>query len=209
MKFILGTKDGMTQVFDASGACYPATVLRVDPMTVTAVKTVDQNGYAAVQIAQGEQKPHRLNKPELGHQGGAKKHVKEFRARESRGESITGYEAGATIDVSTFAPGDTVVVSAISKGKGFQGVVKRHGFAGGRGSHGQKHSHREPGSIGGGARAGGRVAKNMRMAGRMGGDRITVKNLTILQVNKEQNILLIKGAIPGRRGTLVEVRGAQ
>ncbi len=209
MKFILGTKDGMTQVFDASGACYPATVLRVDPMTVTAVKTVDQNGYAAVQIASGEQKPHRLNKPELGHQGGAKKHVKEFRARESRGESVTGYETGATIDVSTFAPGDTVVVSAISKGKGFQGVVKRHGFAGGRGSHGQKHSHREPGSIGGGARSGGRVAKNMRMAGRMGGDKITVKNLIVLQVNKEQNILLIKGAIPGRRGTLVEVRGAQ
>ena len=209
MKFILGTKDGMTQVFDANGTCFPATVLRVDPMTVTAVKTVDQNGYAAVQIASGEQKPQRLNKPELGHQGGAKKHVKEFRARASRGESTEGYETGATIDVSAFAPGDTVVVSAVSKGKGFQGVVKRHGFGGGRASHGQKHSLREPGSIGGGARAGGRVAKNMRMAGRMGGDRITVKNLTVLQVNKDENLLLIKGAIPGRRGTLVEVRGAQ
>jgi large subunit ribosomal protein L3 len=209
MKFILGTKDGMTQVFDDKGMCFPATVLRVDPMTITAIKTAQENGYEAVQIASGEQKPQRLAKAELGHQGGAKKHVKEFRARATFGESVAGYATGQTIDASAFAPGDTVVVSAISKGKGFQGVVKRHGFHGGRGSHGQKHSHREPGSIGGGARAGGRVAKNMRMAGRMGGDRITVKNLTILQVNKDQNIILIKGAIPGRRGTLVEVRGAK
>ena len=111
------------------------------------------------------------------------------------------------IDVSVFAPGDTVVVSAISKGKGFQGVVKRYGFGGGRASHGQKHSLREPGSIGGGGRAGGRVIKGMRMAGRMGGDRVTVKNLKVLQVNASENVLVVSGAIPGRKGTLVEVRG--
>jgi large subunit ribosomal protein L3 len=113
---------------------------------------------------------------------------------------------GLRFDASVFAPGDTVTVSAVSKGKGFQGVVKRHGFGGGRRSHGQKHSEREPGSIG--ATGFKRVIKGLRMAGRMGGDRITVKNLTILQVNPAENIILVKGAIPGRKGTLVEVRAS-
>lgn len=207
MKFILGTKDGMTQCFDESGVCSPATVLRVAPHTVTQVKTADKDGYAAVQVAAGEQKAHRANKAEQGHAGGAKLHLKEFRPRASRNESAPEIEKGQTLDASVFAPGDIVVVSAISKGKGFQGVVKRHGFHGDKASHGRKHSGRAPGSIGGGGRAGGRVAKGMRMAGRMGGERVTVKNLTVLQVNPSENLLLIKGAIPGRRGTLVEVRG--
>ena len=195
----------MTQVFDADGVASPATVLRVSPMVVSKVKTADTDGYEAVQVAAGEQKEHRLGKADLGHQGGAKKHIKEFRVRKNHGESLDGIEAGATIDVSAFEAGDTIIVSAISKGKGFQGVVKRHGFHGGPASHGQKHSHREPGSIG--ATGPARVFKGIKMAGRMGGDRITVKNLKVLQVNKEENVMVVKGAIPGRRGTLVEVRG--
>jgi large subunit ribosomal protein L3 len=208
MKFILGTKDHMTQVFDAKGVCYPVTILRISPLTVTSVKTADKDGYDAVQVAGGEQKEFRMGKADLGHQGGAKRYVKEFRARASQGEKIEGVEVGNTIDAGVFAPGDTVTISAISKGKGFQGVVKRHGFHGDMASHGRKHSARAPGSIGGGGRDGGRVIKGMRMGGRMGSDRITVKNLKIVQVNKDENIILVKGAIPGRKGTLVEVRAA-
>ncbi len=196
----------MTQVFDEKGVCYPVTILRVTPQIVTAVKSSDKDGYDAVQVASGEQKESRMGKADLGHQGRAKKFVKEFRARSSRGEKIEGVAVGNTLDVSLFAPGDTVSVSAISKGKGFQGVVKRHGFGGDFASHGRKHSLRAPGSIGGGGRAGGRVIKGMRMAGRMGSDRVTVSNLKVVQVNKDENLLLIKGAIPGRKGTLVEVR---
>lgn len=204
MKFILGTKEGMTQVFDADGTCHPATILRVSPMTVTQVKMAEQDGYAAVQVAAGMQKAHRINKAEQGHLGTAFKFVKEFRPRTNRAETVENFAKGQAIDASVFAAGDTVVVSAISKGKGFQGGVKRHGFKGGPGSHGMKHSLREPGSIG--ATGFGRVLKGTRMAGRMGADRVTVKNLRVLQVNAAENVLLIKGAIPGRKGALVEVR---
>lgn len=204
MKFILGTKAGMTQVFDERGVASPATVLRVPKTIVTAVKTTATDGYDAIQIAAGEQKEHRVSKAQKGQHGGSYAHVREFRPRKNQNESTAGIEKGAQFDASVFSAGDTVSVSAISKGKGFQGVVKRHGFAGGRGSHGQKHSHREPGSIG--STGFGRVIKGLRMAGRMGADRVTVKNLTVLQVNAAENVLLIKGAIPGRKGTLVEVR---
>lgn len=204
MKFILGMKDGMTQVFDASGVAHPATVLRVSPNVITQVKTTESDGYEAVQVATGAQKVERTAKAQQGHTGSAFMHVKEFRVRHNGDESVAAFSKGQTLDASVFAPGDEVQVSAISKGKGFQGVVKRHGFAGGRGSHGNKHSLREPGSIG--ATGFGRVIKGMRMAGRMGSDRITVKNLTVLQVNPADNVLLIKGAIPGRKGSLVEVR---
>ena len=206
MKFIIGTKDRMTQVFDANGVCHPATILRVEKATVTKVKTAAADGYDAVQLATGSQKNHRIAKAQQGQFNGAAI-VREFRPKTSYGETLPSDMAvGATIDASVFAPGDTIIVSAVSKGKGFQGVVKRHGFAGGRRTHGQKHSEREPGSIG--ATGFKRVIKGLRMAGRMGGDRITVKNLTILQVNPAENLLLVKGAIPGRPGTLVEVRGS-
>jgi large subunit ribosomal protein L3 len=206
MKFIIGTKDRMTQVFDANGVCHPATILRVEAATITKVKTAAADGYDAVQLATGSQKSHRIAKAQQGQFNGAAI-VREFRPKTSYGETLPSDMAvGATIDASVFAPGDTVIVSAVSKGKGFQGVVKRHGFAGGRRTHGQKHSEREPGSIG--ATGFKRVIKGLRMAGRMGGDRITVKNLTILQVNPAENLLLVKGAIPGRPGTLVEVRGS-
>ncbi|MEX0918056.1 MAG: 50S ribosomal protein L3 [Candidatus Paceibacterota bacterium] len=204
MKFILGVKDGMTQCFDENGVCYPATVLRVAPLAVTQVKTADSDGYESIQVAGGEQKEHRVGKAVRGHVGKAVQYVKEFRVRKMFDDSLEGFEKGQTLDAAMFAPGDNVAVSAISKGKGFQGGVKRHGFHGGPGSHGQKHSHREPGAIGSGGIQ--RVQKGTRMAGRMGGDRVTVKNLTVLQVNASENLLLVKGAIPGRKGTLVEVR---
>jgi large subunit ribosomal protein L3 len=199
MKFVLGTKERMTQVFDLQGRALASTVLRVSPHVVTQVKTGDGDGYAAVQVVTGPHKENRVAKAQKVAHGGAFKV-----AREIKGAKL---EKGASFDVSVFAPGDVISVTAISKGKGFQGVVKRHGFAGGRRSHGQKHSEREPGSIGGGGRAGGRVIKGMRMAGRMGGDTITVKNLKVLQVNAAENLLLVSGAVPGRLGTLVEVRG--
>lgn len=206
MKFIVGTKDRMTQIFDANGACHPATILRVEPAIITKIKSVQSDGYVAVQMASGSQKEHRVAKAQKAQFGTKGAVVSEYRPKVAYNENIDGATVGGTIDVSTFAPGDMVTVSAISKGKGFQGVVKRHGFAGGRRSHGQKHSEREPGSIG--ATGFGRVIKGMRMAGRMGSDRITVKNLIVLQVNAAENILLIKGAIPGRKGTLVEVRAS-
>lgn len=202
MKFILGTKEYMTQVFDQKGTAIAATVLRVEPAVVSQVKTTEKDGYVAAQIATGAQKESRLGKAQRGHLKGAYKFVREFRPE----NGALDVEAGSSFDVTVFAPGDTIEVSAISKGKGFQGVVKRHGFGGGRASHGQKHSLREPGAIGGGGRAGGRVSKGMRMAGRMGGDRITVKNLKVLEVNAENQMLVISGAVPGRKGTLVEIR---
>ncbi len=201
MKFILGTKTGMTQVFNETGVCQAATVLKVTPATITQVKTVETDGYRAVQLASGEQKEHRVSKAQKG-QRGTSALAREFRPRIGEEARIEGVEKGATVSVEAFAPGDVISVSAISKGKGFQGVVKRHKFAGGRRSHGQKHSEREPGSIGA---TGNNVLKGTRMAGRMGGDTITVKNLTVLQVNTAENILVVSGAVPGRKGTLVEV----
>lgn len=207
MKCIIGTKRGMTQLFDENGVAYPATVLFVSPATVTQVKTTQRDGYVAVQLAAGAQKEHRLSRAQKGHLGGAFAVVKEFRPRPYKKEAVKEVARGDTLTVSLFAPGDIVSVSAVSKGKGFQGVVKRHGFSGAPKSHGTKHNLRAPGSIGGGGRAGGRVIKGMRMAGRMGGERVTVKNLKVLAVDAPTNTLVVSGAVPGRRGTLVEVRG--
>ncbi len=203
MKFILGTKTGMTQVFDNEGVCRAATVLKVTPATVSQVKTSEKDGYSAVQLASGVQKQHRVNKAAMGHFGSAIAMSREFRPRTGEEAKIEGLEKGSTLDASTFEPGDDITVSAVSKGKGFQGVVKRHGFAGGRRSHGQRHSEREPGSIGATGLA--RVLKGTRMAGRMGSDKITIKGLKVLQVNKDENIIVVSGAVPGRKGTLVEV----
>jgi len=206
MKFILGTKTEMTQFFADDGRAHAATVIKVSPSTVTQVKTATKDGYAAIQIGSGERNKRSIAKPQQGHFGdkGNFRFVKEFRMPEAEAGK---YTVGDTIAADVFAANDTIVVTGISKGKGFQGVVKRHGFGGGRRTHGQKHSEREAGSIGGGGRAGGRVAKGMRMAGRMGSDRITVKNLKVLAVDAANNLLLIKGAVPGRRGTMVEIIG--
>ena len=202
----------MMQCFQDDGTAVPATVISAGPIVVTQVKSPDVDGYTAIQVAFEEQKESRASKAHLGHvlasqtekvdgtpaQAGAYKHLREFR-------DIEDIKEGDSITVDAFKKGDVVIVSGISKSKGFQGVVKRHGFHGGPRSHGQKHSEREHGSIGGGLR--NKVPKGMRMPGRMGGDRITVKNLEIIGVDKENNQLLIKGAIPGRRGTLVEIIG--
>jgi large subunit ribosomal protein L3 len=202
MKFMLGTKGRMTQVFDDAGVVSPATIITAGPLTVTQVKTVEKDGYKAAQLGFGTGKEKNTLKPQRGHLKDLPlaRHMREVR-------DMDGVERGATIDVSIFTPGDVVAVSAISKGKGFQGVVKRHGFKGGPRSHGQKNKERAPGSIAGAGRAGGRVSLGMRMAGRMGNDRVTVRNLRVLQVDKDSNTLVISGAVPGRPGTIVEIRG--
>lgn len=195
----------MTTVFTEDGRSYAATVINAAPNVVTQIKTAEKDGYSAVQVGALEAKPSRINKPQIGHAKG--KALKHFRELNLKGADAD-VEVGAVVDLSAFAPGEKVTVSAISKGKGFAGVVKRHRFKGGPRSHGQKHSERAPGSIGGsGGRAGGRVAKGMRMAGRMGSDRVTVKNLSVLQVLPETNELVLAGAVPGVRGGLVEIRG--
>ena len=197
MKFILGKKQHMVQYFEADGTVTPATLITAGPITVTQVKAKEGDGYSALQVGFDDQKKERATKAHLGHvKTGAYKHLHEFR-------DAGDLAVGDTVNVSVFEKGDMVTVSGLSKGKGFQGVVKRHGFHGGPRSHGQKHSEREHGSIGGGLR--NRVPKGMRMGGRMGGDRITVKNLKVVGVDVDNNQLLIKGAIPGRRGTLIEI----
>lgn len=200
MKFILGTKQYMTQTFDEKGIVKAGTVVSAGPLVVTSLKSDEKDGYVAVQVGFGAAKEKNISKPVLGHLKGKGlfKHLREFRTTEAP-------EVGSSIDVTAFKEGDVVAVSGISKGKGFQGVVKRHGFSGGPRTHGQKHSEREPGSIGGGLRT--RVPKGMRMAGRMGSDRVTVKNLKVLKVLPETNELILSGAIPGRRGTLIEIVG--
>lgn len=202
MKAIVGTKQAMTQLFDEKGVVHAATVLQVTPHTVSQIKSAETDGYEAMQIATGEQKEARLSRAQKGHLGGAFRFVREFRPL--RGETFDGLEKGGTYDAAVFEVGDTVAVSAISKGKGFQGVVKRHGFAGGPKTHGQKHSLRAPGSIG--STGPQRVFKGTKMAGRMGGERITVKNLKVLRVDVENNLLYLSGAVPGRKGSRVEVR---
>jgi len=192
----------MSQIFDEDGNSYPVSVVSAGEVVVTQVKTKETDGYNAVQVGYGDRPARKINKPLKGHL----KELGNFTdLREYRGE--TEAKVGDKFEISLFAKGDKVKVSAISKGKGFQGVVKRHGFGGGRRTHGQKHSEREAGSIGGGGRAGGRVAKGMRMAGRMGSDRISVRNLEILKVDRDQKKIYIKGAVPGKPGTLIEIRG--
>lgn len=190
----------MSQVFDKDGNVVPVTLVRAFPNMVLQVRSKEKDGYEAVQLGVGERKIKNIKKPQLGHfKGlGSFRYVKEFKTNES-------LERGQKIDISVFEEGDTVKVSGISKAKGFQGVVKRHGFHGAPATHGTKHAHRQPGSIG--ATWPQRVIKGMRMAGRMGGGRISVKNLKIVKIDAENNLLAIKGAIPGRRGTLVEIRG--
>ena len=195
-KFIIGTKENMTQIFDKDGRVHPATVLKAEPVTVAQVKNKEVDGYEAVQVGYGEKKEKNINRAQKTK--GNFEGNKEF-------EGVGEYKVGDKIDISTFAEGDRIEISSISKGKGFQGVVKRHGFHGGRRSHGQKHSEREPGSIG--ATGPQRVFKGKKMGGRMGSDRVTLKKVEILQIDKENNQLVVRGAVPGRKGTVVEIKG--
>lgn len=199
MKFTLATKQHMTEFFSEDGKVHPATLLKASPLTVTAVKTVESDGYEAVQVAQGTRKESRSSKALLGHlKGNSYAVVKEFRTNPG------DLAIGATLACDVFSKGDVVTLSSISKGKGFQGVMKRHNFTGGWGQHGQKHSMREAGSIG--ATGPQRVLKGKKMAGRMGSDRVTLKNVTILDVDAENGLILVKGAVAGKRGTLVEIK---
>jgi large subunit ribosomal protein L3 len=209
MKFILGRKLNMTQIYDAKGAAIPVTAVTIRGNTITQVRTKDNDGYEAIQIGEGTRNPNNINKAQKGHLKdlGSFATLHEFRLDSLRQSADGGpaQKVGDKLEITQFQLGDIVTVSATSKGKGFQGVVKRHGFHGGPRSHGQKHSEREPGSIGGGLR--NRVPVGMRMAGRMGSDRITVTNLKVAHIDMEDNVIYVSGAIPGRRGTLVEIVG--
>ncbi|MBP6857897.1 MAG: 50S ribosomal protein L3 [Candidatus Pacebacteria bacterium] len=202
MKYILGRKLNMTQLFDESGVVTPVTAIVAMPNTVTKVKTVESDGYNAVQLATEDQKVSRVSKALSTSLGG-----KAFKViQEIRHDEAPTATAGEEVTVASFEKGDAVTVSGTSKSKGFQGVVKRYNFKGGPRSHGQKHSERERGSSGGGpGRAGGRVVKGMRMPGRTGGDTVTVKGLKVVAVDIATNTIYISGAVPGRRGTVVRI----
>ncbi|MBE1498980.1 MULTISPECIES: 50S ribosomal protein L3 [Amycolatopsis] len=206
MKGILGTKLGMTQVFDEQNRVVPVTVVKAGPNVVTQVRTQEKDGYKAVQLAFGAVDPRKVNKPRTGHYDKAGVTPRRFLA-ELRTTDAETYEVGQEITAEVFAAGVEVDVTGTSKGKGYAGVMKRHGFKGQGASHGAQAVHRKPGSIGGCATP-GRVFKGLRMAGRMGNDRVTTQNLTVHAVRAEDGLLLIKGAVPGPKGGLLFVRSA-
>jgi len=197
---LIGRKIGITQVFTEGGTVEAVTAIEAGPCTVTQIKSVGKEGYNAIQLGFGEAK--RLNSPEQGHLGklGLFKHLREFRV-----EDTSDIELGHRVDVSLFQPGDLVDVVGVSKGKGFAGTVKRHHFAGGPKTHGQSDRHRAPGSIGAGTDP-GRVLKGQRMAGHMGDQRVTVKHIKVVKADPDRNLLLVKGAVPGARNGLLEIR---
>ncbi len=206
VKGLLGTKLGMTQVWDENGKLIPVTVVQSDSNVVTQLRNEETDGYAAVQIAYGQIDPRRVTKPLAGHFEKAgvtpRRHLVELRTADA-----AEYELGQDLSVDVFEAGQKVDVVGTTKGKGFAGVMKRHGFAGVGASHGQHKNHRKPGSIGG-ASTPGRVFKGMRMAGRMGAVRQTTQNLTLHGIDVDNNLLLIKGAVPGPKGQVVLVRSA-
>ena len=206
MKGILGTKLGMTQVFDENNRVVPVTVVQAGPNVVTQVRTQDKDGYTAVQLAFGAVDPRKVNKPRTGHFDKAGVTPRRFLA-ELRTTDAETYEVGQEITAEVFAAGVEVDVTGTSKGKGYAGVMKRHGFKGQGASHGAQAVHRKPGSIGGCATP-GRVFKGLRMAGRMGNDRVTTQNLTVHAVRADDGLLLIKGAVPGPKGGVLFVRSA-
>ena len=198
MKFILGQKIGMSQIFNEKGNQIPITLIEAGPCIVTQVKTKEKDVYTAIQIGFKKLKEKKIKKSQKQKPF---KYLREFRGN----IDISKYKVGDNIDVSIFKEENKVSVSGISKGKGFAGVVKRWGFHGRPRTRGTKHEERGPGSIG--AATPSRVIKGIKMAGRMGGERVTVKNLKIVKIDKENNLLAVKGAVPGRRGTLMEIRG--
>jgi len=203
---ILGTKLGMTQVFDENNRVVPVTVVRAGPCVVTQIRTQETDGYTAVQLAFGAVDPRRVNKPETGHFAKAgttpRRHLVELRTSDA-----SEYQLGQEVTAEVFETGQVVDVVGTSKGKGTAGVMKRHGFHGLGASHGVQRKHRSPGSIGGCATP-GRVFKGLKMAGRMGHERVTNQNLTVHRVDADSGLLLIKGAVPGPKGGLVLVKSA-
>ncbi len=206
VKGLLGTKLGMTQVWDANPRVGPVTVLQAGPCVVTQVRPPDVDGYSAVQLGFGAVKAKSVTKPAAGHFERAgvtpRKHLVELRTSDA-----STYELGQELTAEVFAAGEVVDVTGVSKGKGTAGVMKRHGFKGLRASHGVHRKHRSPGSIGQSATP-GHVFKGTRMAGRMGVEKVTVQNLTVHAVDAERNLILIKGAVPGPKGSLVVLRTA-
>ena len=197
MKFILGSKIGMSQMFDEKGNVIPVTLVSAGPCEVTQVKTNEKDGYRSVQIGFGRiEKERKIKKPMKEKPF---RWIKEFKTEEG------DYKKGDAVESSIFQEGDYIKISGISKGKGYQGVVKRWGFKGRHATHGTKHEERTPGSVG--TSWPERVTRGRRLAGRMGFGRITVKNLRIVKIDKEKNLLVIRGAVPGRKGTLLEIRG--
>ena len=203
---VLGTKLGMTQVFGSDGKIVPVTVVAAGPCVVTAVRSADADGYSAVQLGFGDIDPRKVNKPTAGVFAKAGVTPRRYLV-ELRTDDASEYTLGQEVTAQTFEPGEIVDVTATSKGKGFAGVMKRHGFKGLSSSHGTQRKHRSPGSIGGCAFP-GHVFKGLKMAGRMGGERTTVLNLTLHGVDAGKGLLLIKGAVPGPAGGLVLVRSA-
>ncbi|AEV81679.1 50S ribosomal protein L3 [Actinoplanes sp. SE50] len=205
VKGILGAKLGMTQVWD-NNKVVPVTVVQAGPCVVTQVRTDEKDGYSAVQLAYGAIDPRKVNKPESGHYAKAgvspRRHIVELRTVDA-----SEYELGQEVTVEAFAAGTAIDVTGKTKGKGYAGVMKRHGFHGLRASHGVERKHRSPGSIGACATP-GRVFKGVKMAGRMGGKRYTVQNLTVQAVDTERNLILVRGAVPGPKGALILVRTA-
>jgi large subunit ribosomal protein L3 len=206
MKGILGTKLGMTQVFDENNRIVPVTVVRAEPNVVTQVRTAEKDGYTAVQLAAGAIDPRKVNKPVAGHFAKAgvtpRRHLVELRTADA-----SEYTVGQEITAEVFEAGAVVDITGTSKGKGTAGVMKRHNFKGLGSSHGTQRKHRSPGSIGGCATP-GRVFKGLRMAGRMGHERVTTQNLKVHKIDIENGLLLIKGAVPGPKGGLVFVKTA-
>ena len=203
---LLCTKLGMTQVWDEQNKLVPVTVLEITPNVVTQIRTPEKDGYAAIQIAAGQIDPRKVNQPAAGHFQAAgvtpRRHLTEVRT-----DNADAFELGQELSVDLFAAGQKVDVIGTSKGKGFAGVMKRHNFAGVSASHGAHRNHRKPGSIGASSTP-SRVFRGMRMAGRMGGERVSVLNLTVHSIDLEQGLMLVKGAVPGARGRLVFVRNA-
>ena len=206
IKGLLGKKLGMTQVWDANNKLVPVTVVEITPNVVTQLRTPEIDGYSAVQIAYGQIDPRKVTKPLTGHFDAAgvtpRRHLTELRT-----DDTSEYSLGQELTVDMFEAGKKVDVMGTSKGKGFAGVMKRHNFKGVSSSHGSHRNHRKPGSIGASSTP-SRVFKGMRMAGRMGGDRVTILNLIVHSVDLEKGILLVKGAVPGARGRIVFVRNA-
>ena len=218
MKGLLGIKLGMTQLFDESGTVVPVTIIEAGPCFVTQVKTTESDGYNAVQVGFGETKERRLTGGQKGHLGLLKSKKNKQRKksanipavrylREFRTKDADNFEIGQALTVEQFEEGERVDVVGKTKGRGFAGVVKRHGFAGGVRTHGQSDRHRAPGSVGSTSSV-GRVFKGKRMAGRMGNDRYTAQNLTIMRIDADKNLIAVKGAVPGVKGGLVLISDA-
>jgi large subunit ribosomal protein L3 len=204
MKGILGKKLGMTQIFTEAGNVVPVTVVEAGPVVVTQIKTTEKEGYNAVQVGFVDAKEKSLNKPQKGHLAAAnvlKKHLKEFRM-----DSVEEFSVGQEIKADIFAAGEIIDVTGTSKGKGFQGPIKRHGQSRGPESHGSRY-HRRPGSMGA-CSFPGRVFKNKKLAGHMGSVTVTVQNLEVVRVDAEKNLILVKGAIPGAKGSVVTIKEA-